>query len=42
VLKNLFQIWKRPVLIETKIGDKLKIYCFDGKEHKEHDTKEGI
>jgi stage V sporulation protein R len=42
VLKNLFQIWKRPVLVETKIGDRLKIFCFDGKEQKEFDTKEGI
>lgn len=42
VLKNLYQIWKRPVLVETKIGDRLKIFSFDGKEQKEFDTKEGI
>ncbi len=41
VLKNMFQIWKRPVLVETKVGDKLKIYSFDGKDHHEYDTKEG-
>ena len=41
VLKNMFTIWKRPIVIETKVGDKLKLYSFDGKEHKEHDTKEG-
>lgn len=42
VLKNLYAIWKRPVHIETRLGDRLKIYGFDGKEHKEADTKEGI
>lgn len=42
VLKNLFELWKRPALVETKVGDKKKIYCFDGKEHKEFDTKEGL
>lgn len=42
VLKNLYTIWKRPTLIETKVGDKLKIYSYDGKEHQEVDTKEGI
>ncbi len=42
VLKNIYQIWKRPVLVETKVGDKLKIYSFDGKEHHDDDTKEGL
>lgn len=42
VLKNIYQLWKRPVLVETKLGDRLKIYAYDGKEHKEYDTKEGI
>lgn len=42
VLKNLFQIWHRPVLIQTKVDDKLKIYGFDGREHREYDTKEGV
>lgn len=41
VLKNLYSIWKRPVLIQTKENDALKIYGFDGKEHKSYDTKEG-
>ena len=41
VLKNLFQIWRRPVLVETRVDDRLKLFCFDGKEHKESDTKEG-
>lgn len=42
VLKNLYKIWKRPVFVETKVGDKMKIYSFDGKDHKESDTKEGM
>ncbi|MBI4412211.1 MAG: SpoVR family protein [Deltaproteobacteria bacterium] len=41
VLKNIFTIWKRPVLVETRMDDRLKIFAFDGKEHKEYDTKEG-
>ncbi|OGP10396.1 MAG: SpoVR family protein [Deltaproteobacteria bacterium GWA2_45_12] len=42
VLKNLHVLWKRPVLIETRASDRFKIYAFDGKEHKEYDTAEGI
>ncbi len=42
VLKNIYTIWRRPVLIETKMGDRLKIHSFDGKEHKELDSKEGV
>jgi len=42
VLKNLFQIWKRPASIETRVGDRLKIYSFNGTDHLEYDTREGI
>jgi len=42
VLKNIYSMWKRPALVETQSGDKLKIYAYDGKEHKEYDTKEGV
>lgn len=41
VLKNIFKIWKRPVLVETRLGQKFKIYAFDGEEHREFDSKEG-
>ena len=41
VLSNIYKIWKRPVLIETKSSGKIKILSFDGKDHKESDTKEG-
>lgn len=41
-LKSLFQIWKRPVLIETKLGEQKKILSFDGEEHRILDTNEGI
>ena len=41
VLRNIYTLWKRPALVETRVNDKLKIYCFNGKEHKEFDTKEG-
>lgn len=41
-LKGLFAIWKRPVLIESKIGEQGKIFKFDGEEHKVLDTKDGI
>src|SRR3990167_5527818 len=42
VLKNMYDIWKRPVLIETQLGSQLRICSFDGEKHKEMDTKEGI
>ncbi|PJB45464.1 MAG: SpoVR family protein [Deltaproteobacteria bacterium CG_4_9_14_3_um_filter_63_12] len=35
VLKNLSQIWRRPVNIETIIGDKGRLISFDGTQHKE-------
>lgn len=41
-LKNLHKIWKRPVLIETKVNNQIKIYKFDGEEHKTLDSKEGV
>lgn len=41
-LRALHAIWKRPVLIETKIGDKKKVLTFDGSEHKVLDTQEGV
>ncbi|MBI2339138.1 MAG: SpoVR family protein [Deltaproteobacteria bacterium] len=41
VLKNLHVLWKRPVLVETRVDDRMKIFAFDGKEHKEFDSKEG-
>jgi len=41
-LKSLYEIWKRPVLIETFLGDKKKIFTFNGEEHKILDSKEGV
>lgn len=41
-LTNLYTIWKRPVFIESKLGDHLKIFRFDGTEHKILDTDEGL
>lgn len=41
-LKSLFQIWKRPVLIESRIGEQIKIFRFDGEEHKILDSKDGV
>jgi len=41
-LKGLFQIWKRPVLIETKFGEQKKILSFDGEEHKILETNDGV
>ncbi|MBL7685994.1 MAG: SpoVR family protein, partial [Deltaproteobacteria bacterium] len=35
VLKSLFELWTRPVLVETKLEGIDKIYSFDGVEHKE-------
>ncbi|MCP5464903.1 MAG: SpoVR family protein [Deltaproteobacteria bacterium] len=40
-LRNLFAIWKRPVLIETRLNNNIKIHRFDGQEHKTHESKEG-
>jgi len=41
-LRALFSIWKRPVLIETKVNNNIKIHKFDGDEHKTLDSKEGV
>jgi stage V sporulation protein R len=41
-LKNLYAIWKRPVLIQTKINDSIKIHKFDGTDHKILDSKDGV
>lgn len=41
-LKALFQVWKRPVLIESRIGEQIKIFKFDGEEHKVLDSKDGL
>lgn len=41
-LENLHKIWKRPVFIETKVNNHIKIHKYDGKEHKMLDSKEGI
>ena len=32
-LENLFQIWRRSVHLETKVGDRGKLFTFDGKDH---------
>lgn len=41
-LKALYTIWKRPVLIETKLGNNIKIHKYDGEEHRTLDSKEGV
>lgn len=41
-LKNLYKIWKRPVLVETKVNDNIKIHRYDGEEYKIMDSKEGV
>ncbi len=41
-LKALFAVWKRPVMIETKVGNNIKIHRFDGTEHKTLDSKDGM
>lgn len=33
VLENLHKIWKRPVNIYTRVDNKGRLFCFDGKEH---------
>jgi stage V sporulation protein R len=32
-IQNIFQVWKRTVHLETKVGDKSKLFTFDGKDH---------
>lgn len=41
-LKNIYKIWKRPVLLETRVGTQIKIHKFDGEHHKVFDSKEGV
>ena len=41
-LSNLFKIWKRPVLIQSRINDNIKIHKYDGEEHKILDSKDGV
>lgn len=40
-LKNLYQIWQRPVVLETFLEDKEKLYYYDGKKFLEH-KKEAV
>lgn len=42
VLQNLHRIWKRPVVIETKRGENTKILKYDGENHSDHDSHEGL
>jgi stage V sporulation protein R len=37
-LKNLYQIWSRPVHLKTMVEGKGKIYAFDGEKHIERKT----
>ena len=32
-LENVFHIWKRTVHLETRVGDRGKLFTFDGKDH---------
>jgi stage V sporulation protein R len=38
-LTNIYNIWQRPVHIETIVGEKGKILTFDGKEQSEREIK---
>ncbi len=40
VLENLYQIWKRPVHIETVLDDHLTLLSYDGSEHTASQSKE--
>jgi stage V sporulation protein R len=39
-LKNLYQLWKRPVHIETVLNDHVTIVTYDGHEHRVTTTEE--
>lgn len=39
-LGNLYQLWKRPVHIETVLDDHVVVLSFDGSEHKTSQTEE--
>jgi len=41
-LQNLYKIWKRPIYVETKINNNIKIFKYDGTEHKTLDSEEGV
>jgi len=41
-LRNLYQIWKRPVLIQSKVNNHTKIHKYDGNEHKILDSDDGL
>lgn len=41
-LRNLYAIWKRPVLIESKQGNQIKIYKFDGDKQSIQDSQIGL
>ena len=41
-LSNLYKIWKRPVLLETKLKEQRKVFRFDGDKLKVLDTKDGL
>jgi stage V sporulation protein R len=32
-LENIFNIWKRTVHLETRVGDRGKLFTYDGKDH---------
>ncbi|HET6267069.1 MAG TPA: SpoVR family protein, partial [Acidobacteriota bacterium] len=32
-IMHIQKIWKRSVHLETKVGDKTKLFTFDGKDH---------
>jgi hypothetical protein len=39
-LQNLFQIWKRPVHLETYDDDRPIVMSFDGEEHSHEERTE--
>ncbi|MCA9220394.1 MAG: SpoVR family protein [Planctomycetales bacterium] len=41
-LTNLYQLWKRPVHIETVLSDHVTILSFDGHEHRVTQTEEVV
>jgi stage V sporulation protein R len=41
-LQNLQAIWRRPVLIETKVGEQIKIFKYDGEKHHSQDSLIGL
>jgi stage V sporulation protein R len=41
-VKNLYHIWRRPVLIETKSNDQIKIFKYDGEKYQTLDSSIGL